>query len=151
MWSGFLLQLWLRWCQTSGLLLCGRAGTFWVGISGTMFRISLGGWLCRLRLLWGEFFLFLPFGTFCGSGFFIFLSLLAVVVYLVMVWFWALSWRVLFSSDRDDSFIKLHEAFSVLFAARLRIVRMLVCLSWNGNYNGFDLIGLVFLMLSFEV
>ncbi len=49
-----------------------------------------------------------------------------------------------FSSDRDDSFIKLHEAFSVLFAARLRIVRMLVCLSWNGNYNGFDLIGLNF-------
>jgi hypothetical protein len=36
---------------------------------------------------------------------------------------------VLFSSDRDDSFIKLHEAFSVLFAARLRIVHMLVCLS----------------------
>ncbi len=51
---------------------------------------------------------------------------------------------MLFSSDRDDSFIKLHEAFSVLFAARLRIVPLLVFLSWNGNYNGFDLIGLNF-------
>jgi hypothetical protein len=56
--------------------------------------------------------------------------------------FW--SWQVLFSSDRDDSFIKLHEAFSVLFAARLRIVHMLVSISWNGNYNGFDLIVLNF-------
>jgi hypothetical protein len=33
------------------------------------------------------------------------------------------------SSDRDDSFIKLPKAFSVLFAARLRVVYMLVCLS----------------------
>jgi uncharacterized membrane protein len=74
-----------------------------------------------------------------------------LLLYLMMVWLWASFWWVLFSSDRDDSFIKLHEAFSVLFAARLRIVHMLVCLSWNGNYNGFDLIGLIFLMLSFEV
>ena len=51
---------------------------------------------------------------------------------------------MLLSSDRDDSFIKLHEAFSVLFAARLRIVHMFVCLSWNGNYNGFDFIVLNF-------
>ena len=36
---------------------------------------------------------------------------------------------MLFSSDRDDSFIKLHEVSSVLFAARLRIVHMLVCLT----------------------
>ncbi len=54
------------------------------------------------------------------------------------------SWWVLFSSDRDDSFIKLHGAFSVLFAARLRIVYMLVSISWNGNYNGSDLIVLNF-------
>ncbi len=44
------------------------------------------------------------------------------------------------SSDRDDSFIKLHEASSVLFAARVRIVLMLVSINWNGNYNGFDLL-----------
>ncbi len=43
------------------------------------------------------------------------------------------------SSDRDDSFIKLHESSSVLFAARVRIVRVLVSINWNGNYNGFDL------------
>ncbi len=40
----------------------------------------------------------------------------------------------------DDSFIKLHEASFVLFAARVRIVRLLVSISWNGNYNGFDLL-----------
>ncbi len=57
---------------------------------------------------------------------------------------------MLFSSDRDDSFIKLHEAFSVLFAARLRIVPMLVFLSWNGNYNGFALNGLNFLYAVFR-
>ncbi len=51
---------------------------------------------------------------------------------------------MLFSSDRDDSFIKLHEAFSVLFAARFRIVHMLVSISKNRNYNGFDLIVLKF-------
>jgi len=33
------------------------------------------------------------------------------------------------SSDSDDSFIKLHEASSVLFAARVRIVYMLVFIS----------------------
>ncbi len=44
------------------------------------------------------------------------------------------------SSDRDDSFIKLHEAFSVLFAARVRIVFMLVFINRNGNYDGFDLL-----------
>jgi len=48
------------------------------------------------------------------------------------------------SSDRDDSFIKLHEAFSVLFAARVRIVFMLVSINWNGNYDGFDLVVLNF-------
>jgi hypothetical protein len=36
---------------------------------------------------------------------------------------------VLFSSDRDDSFIKLHEVSFVLFAARLRIVHMLASIS----------------------
>jgi hypothetical protein len=49
-----MLQLWLRCCLTSGFLLCGRAGTSWVGGSGIMFRISLGGLLCRLQLVWGE-------------------------------------------------------------------------------------------------
>ncbi len=73
-----------------------------------------------------------------------------LLLYLMVVWFWASFWWVLFSSDRDDSFIKLHEAFSVLFAARLRILHMLVCLSWNGNYNGFDLIGLNFLYAVFR-
>jgi hypothetical protein len=51
------------------------------------------------------------------------------------------------SSDRDDSFIKLPKAFSVLFAARLRIVRVVVCLSRNENNNGFDLVGLKFFSL----
>jgi hypothetical protein len=54
------------------------------------------------------------------------------------------------SSNRDDSFIKLHEAFSVLFAARVRIVRMLVCLSRNENNNGFDLVGLNFFSLEYR-
>ncbi len=54
------------------------------------------------------------------------------------------------SSDRDDSFIKLHEASSVLFAARVRIVHMLVCLSRNENNNGFDLIGLDFFSLEYR-
>ncbi len=49
-----MLQLWLRCWLTSGFSLCGRAGTFWVGGSGIMFRISLGGLLCRLQLVWGE-------------------------------------------------------------------------------------------------
>jgi hypothetical protein len=44
------------------------------------------------------------------------------------------------SSDRDDSFIKLHEASSVLFAARVRIVHMLVFINCSGNYDGFDLL-----------
>ncbi len=56
-----MLQLWLRCWLTSGLMLCGLAGMFWVGISGIMFRSSLGGLLCRLQLLWGEFFLFISF------------------------------------------------------------------------------------------
>ena len=54
------------------------------------------------------------------------------------------------SSDRDDSFIKLPKAFSVLFAARLRIVRVLVCLSRNENNNGFDLVGLNFFSLEYR-
>ena len=54
------------------------------------------------------------------------------------------------SSDRDDSFIKLPKAFSVLFAARVRIVRMLVCVSRNENNNGFDLVGLNFLSLEYR-
>ncbi len=52
------------------------------------------------------------------------------------------------SSDRDDSFIKLPKAFSVLFAARLCIVRVLVCLGRNENNNSFNLVGLNF--FSFE-
>ncbi len=52
------------------------------------------------------------------------------------------------SSDRDDSFIKLHEASSVLFAARVRMGCMLVFISRNRNYNGFDLIGWFFLLFS---
>ena len=54
------------------------------------------------------------------------------------------------SSDRDDSFIKLPKAFSVLFAARLRIVRVLVCLSRNENNYGFDLVGLNFFSLEYK-
>ncbi len=54
------------------------------------------------------------------------------------------------SSDRDDSFIKLPKAFSVLFAARLRIVRVVVCLSRNENNNGFDLVGLNFFSLEYK-
>ncbi len=54
------------------------------------------------------------------------------------------------SSDRDDSFIKLHEASSVLFAARVRIVRMLVYLSRNENNNGFDFVGPNFFSLEYR-
>jgi hypothetical protein len=54
------------------------------------------------------------------------------------------------SSDRDDSFIKLPKAFSVLFAARLRIVRVVVCLSRNENNNGFDLVGLNIFSLEYK-
>ncbi len=54
------------------------------------------------------------------------------------------------SSDRDDSFIKLPKAFSVLFAARLRIERVLVSLSRNENNNGFDLVGLNFFSLEYK-
>ncbi len=54
------------------------------------------------------------------------------------------------SSDRDDSFIKLPKAFSVLFAARLCIVCVLVCLSRNENNNGFDLVGLNFFSLEYR-
>ncbi len=52
------------------------------------------------------------------------------------------------SSGRDDSFIKLPKASSVLFAARVRIVYMLVCLSRDENNNSFDLVGLNFFSLS---
>ena len=71
-----MLQLWLRCWLTSGLMLCGWAGMFWVGISGIMFRSSLGGLLCRLQLLWGEFSFLLPaslYWFFCGFGFSVFL------------------------------------------------------------------------------
>jgi hypothetical protein len=44
----------------------------------------------------------------------------------------------------------LPQAFSVLFAARLRIVRVLVCLSRNENNNGFDLVGLNFFSLEYK-
>jgi hypothetical protein len=54
------------------------------------------------------------------------------------------------SSGRDDSFIKLPKASSVLFAARVRIVHMLVCLSKNENNNGFDLVGLNFFFLEYR-
>ncbi len=37
------------------------------------------------------------------------------------------------SSDRDDSFIKLPKAFSVLFAARVRFVHMVVWLSLDNT------------------
>jgi hypothetical protein len=53
------------------------------------------------------------------------------------------------SSVRDDSFIKLPKASSVLFAARIRIVRVFVCLSRNENNNGFDLVGLNFFSLEY--
>ncbi len=56
---------------------------------------------------------------------------------------------MLFSSDRGDSFIKLHEAFFVLFAARFRIVYMLVSITENRNYNGSDLIVLKFIRLMY--
>jgi hypothetical protein len=85
-----MLQLWLRCWLTSGLMLCGWAGMFWVGISGIMFRSSLGGLLCRLQLLWGEFSFLLPaslYWFFCGFGFSVFLLLLVVVDYLLIVWF----------------------------------------------------------------
>jgi hypothetical protein len=71
-----MLQLWLRCWLISGLMLCGWAGMFWVGISGIMFRSSLGGLLCRLQLLWGEFSFLLPaslYWFFCGFGFSVFL------------------------------------------------------------------------------
>ena len=71
-----MLQLWLRCWLISGLMLCGWAGMFWVGISGIMFRSSLGGLLCRLQSLWGEFSFLLPvflYWFFCGFGFSVFL------------------------------------------------------------------------------
>ncbi len=71
-----MLQLWLRCWLTSGLMLCGWTGMFWVGIFGIMFRSSLGGLLCRLQLLWGEFsFLLIAslYWFFCGFGFSVFL------------------------------------------------------------------------------
>ncbi len=55
----FMLQLWLRCWLTSGIMLCGWAGMFWVDISGITFRSSLGGLLCRLQLLWGELSFFI--------------------------------------------------------------------------------------------
>jgi len=85
-----MLQLWLRCWLTSGLMLCGWAGMFWVGISGIMFRSSLGGLLCRLQLLWGEFSFVFPaslYWIFCGFGSSVFLLLLVVVDYLLIVWF----------------------------------------------------------------
>ncbi len=85
-----MLQLWLRCWLTSGLMLCGWAGMFWVGISGIMFRNFLGGLLCRLQSLWGEFFLFTSCSSvliFCGFSFSVFLLLLVVADYLLIVWF----------------------------------------------------------------
>ncbi len=85
----FMLQLGLRCWLISGLMLCGWAGMFWVGTSGIMFRNFLGGLLCRLQLLWGEFsfyFLLLCIDSFCGFGFSVFLLLLVVVDYLLIVW-----------------------------------------------------------------
>ncbi len=48
------------------------------------------------------------------------------------------------------SFIKLHGHRFVLYEACSCIVHMLVCLSWNGNYKGFDLIVLTFLLVCFS-
>ncbi len=84
-WLLFLLQLWRRCCLISGTLFCGRVGTFWVGASGIMFRIFLGGWLCRLQFLWGEFrflFLFGSWSSVRGSGCFN-IAAFAVVDYLM--------------------------------------------------------------------
>ncbi len=57
-----MLQLWLRCWLTSGIMLCGWAGMFWVGISGIIFRSSLGGLLCRLSVglvtSWSWLFMF---------------------------------------------------------------------------------------------
>ncbi len=48
---------------------------------------------------------------------------------------------MLFSSDIDDIALQNCTGHrSVLFAVRLRIVFMFVCLSRTGNYNGFDVI-----------
>jgi hypothetical protein len=74
--------------------------------------------------------------------------------YAWLTWFYCSAGFLLFfnklSSDRDDSFIKLPKAFSVLFAARLRIMRVLVSLSRNENNNGFDLVGLNFFSLEYK-
>jgi hypothetical protein len=51
------------------------------------------------------------------------------MVDVVLFFCWVLLFFNKLSSDRDDSFIKLHEAFSVLFAARVRIVFMLVSIN----------------------
>jgi len=59
---------------------------------------------------------------------------------------------VLFSSDIDDIALQNCTGHrSVLFAVRLRIVYMFVCLSRTGNYNGFDLIVPWVLFLSIGV
>ncbi len=85
-----MLQLWLRCGLISGSMLFGWAGMFWVGISGTTFRNSLGRLLCRLRLLWGEspFNFCICICYFCGSGFFLILLLLYVGWFGFMVLLW---------------------------------------------------------------
>jgi hypothetical protein len=117
----FLLQLWLRCCLTSGLLFCGRAGTFWVGVSGTMFRISLGGWLCRLQLLWGEFRFFFFLGLFLRFWLFAGLTLLIIwclgsllisAIFIVYEWFSVLKgFLLLFVLSKEAMFC----AYAVLF------------------------------------
>ena len=74
-----MFQLWIRCWLTSGRMLCGWAGMFWVGISGIMFRSSLGGLLCRLQLLWGEFPFLLPASLYRFFLRFRFLCILAAV------------------------------------------------------------------------
>ncbi len=77
----FMLQLWLRCWLTSGIMLCGWAGMFWVDISGIIFRSSLGGLLCRFQLLWGELSFLFPAVCmiFLLLWFLVFLLLLVVV------------------------------------------------------------------------
>ncbi len=160
-----MLQLWLTCGLIRGSSLFGWAGMCWVGISDTMFRTSLGRVLCRLRLLWGESPFFCTcICYFCGSGFFVFLLLLVVVVcWMVRLHGTNLVGRLFYDGQRGFeacwvtarscycfhqigmiAFIKLRHPLSFL-PRELRENRgTCVCLSCflskNGNNNGFDTI-----------
>ncbi len=91
-----MLQLWLRCWLISGIMLCGWAGMFWVGISGIMFRSSLGGLLCRLQSLWGELSFLFPAPLYDLSA--VFVSLYSCCCWLLLYTWWFGSFRLVLIS-----------------------------------------------------